>query len=189
MLFKNEIINMKKMKNGENENIVKLIEDYEKEGEIGIIMELCDDNLLNIACNKKDSFNSKQIRDILNQLNKSFKVMNEQKIVHRALNLENILIKYKDEENDLDYDYLMTMNIWSLTPEKINELDNLISKERNEYETLNKNSPSDLWKEDLEKFIIEYDKIINEIEGKNSEAENKIKNNERQRNKRKFIYK
>ena len=40
MLFKNEIINMKKMKNGENENIVKLIEDYEKEGEIGIIMEL-----------------------------------------------------------------------------------------------------------------------------------------------------
>ena len=97
MLFKNEIINMKKMKNEENENIVKLIEDYEKEGEIGIIMELCDDNLLNIACNKKDRFNSKQIKDILNQLNKSFKVMNEQKIVHRALNLENILIKYKDE--------------------------------------------------------------------------------------------
>ncbi len=98
LLFKNEIINMKKMKNEENENIVKLIEDYEEEGEIGIIMELCDDNLLNIAGKKKDSFNSKQIKNILSQLNKSFKIMNEQKIVHRALNLENILIKYKDEK-------------------------------------------------------------------------------------------
>ena len=99
LLFKNEIINMKKMKNEENENIVKLIEDYEEKEEIGIIMELCDDNLLNIVVAKEeDSFNSKQIKNILNQLNKSFKIMNEQKIVHRALNLENILIKYKDEK-------------------------------------------------------------------------------------------
>jgi len=101
LLFKNEIINMKKMKNEkneENENIVKLIEDYEEEGEIGIIMELCDDNLLNIVVKEKGSFNSKQIKNILNQLNKSFKIMSVQKIVHRALNLENILIKYKDEK-------------------------------------------------------------------------------------------
>ena len=98
------------------------------------------------------------------------------------------IIEDSNEENDLDYDYLMNMNIWSLTPEKINELDNIISKERNEYDILNKNSPSNLWKEDLEKFIDEYNKIINEIEGKNIEAESKIKtmkNSSRFKNKKK----
>ena len=98
------------------------------------------------------------------------------------------IIEDSNEENDLDYDYLMNMNIWSLTPEKINELDNLISKERYEYDSLNKNSPSNLWKEDLEKFIDEYTKIINEIEGKNNDAEKKIKimkNNSKVKNKKK----
>ena len=46
----------------------------------------------------KRGFNSDELLEIMNQLNKAFEVMREKKIIHRDLKLENILIKYEDEE-------------------------------------------------------------------------------------------
>ncbi len=171
------------------------LEFYEKRknyllNKIGYILEKNENKkkFISLFLNGEINFRGKNRKEILQILkDNKLKSNKELKKLYKdafKVNSTDIIVSNNDtehiiedlnEDNDLDYDYLMTMNIWSLTPEKINELDNLISKERNEYETLNKNSPSDLWKEDLEKFIIEYDKIINEIEGKNSEAENKIK--------------
>ena len=85
-------------KNKENNNIVKYYEHFENEDEFAIIMELCDDNLLNFSISRKNSFKPEEIFDILNQLNNSFKIMNENKLVHRDLNLKNILIKYGNKE-------------------------------------------------------------------------------------------
>ena len=39
-----------------------------------------------------------KIFEILSLLNNSFKIMSNNKLVHRALNLDNILIKYVDNE-------------------------------------------------------------------------------------------
>ena len=47
---------------------------------------------------KKSAFNSMEIYDILNQLNNTFKMMVEKKLVHRDLKLENILVKYENKE-------------------------------------------------------------------------------------------
>ena len=96
--FKNEINYMKMIYENGNINAVKYYDHKETEDEFSIIMELCDDNLLNLFSNRKQNFSSKEIFDFLNQLNNSFKIMEKKKIVHRALNLENILVNYKNKE-------------------------------------------------------------------------------------------
>ena len=106
-----EIDNMKIMTedtNNKNDNIVKYIEDFRNNDEIVVIMELCDDNLLGVFCERERPFNSKEIYDILIQLNNSFKIMNEKKLIHRALYLDNILIKYKDKEKK---DYIVKLKL------------------------------------------------------------------------------
>ena len=98
--FNNEVKNMQIVQgsNKRNNNTVKFYEYFHTKDEFVIIMELCDDNLLNLFSSKKDPFTSKEINEILNQLNNSFKIMVKNKLVHRALNLENILIKYENED-------------------------------------------------------------------------------------------
>ena len=84
--------------NKENINTVKLYEYYNNENEFAIIMELCDDNLLNFILNKRNPLNPKEIYEILIQLNNSLKIMNENNIIHGKLTLENILLKYENED-------------------------------------------------------------------------------------------
>ena len=102
--FLNEINNMKKVEGKDNENIntVQFYDFYDNENEFIIVMELCDDNFLAPLTKKKEPFNSDEIYDILIQLNNSFKIMVNNNLVHRALNLNNILVKYLDE-NKLEY--------------------------------------------------------------------------------------
>ena len=102
--FLNEINNMKMVegKNNENINTVQFYENYEDEDEFVIVMELCDDNFLAPLTQRKEPFTSDEIYNILMQLNNSFRIMDENNLVHRALNLDNILVKYLDESK-LDY--------------------------------------------------------------------------------------
>ena len=86
-------------------------------------------------------------------------------------------LNVKSNEEILDYDYLMNMNIWSLTYEKVNELEELIKNQTKEYEILKNSKPEDLWKKDLEEFIKLYQKVINNVDEKNKEAEEKIGKN------------
>ena len=94
-LMNNEIKNML-ICGKNNENSVKYYESYETEEEFAIIMELCESNLSKFRGNKK--LNSKEIYEILHQLNYTFKIMRENKIIHRDLKPQNILIKYKDKD-------------------------------------------------------------------------------------------
>jgi serine/threonine protein kinase len=66
-------------------------------------MELCDENLYSMIIRKNNNFTFTEIKDILNQLNNSFKIMHENKIAHRDLKPENILVKYKKENNKNDF--------------------------------------------------------------------------------------
>ena len=92
-----EFMKSMKGKNDENKNTVKFYEYFHNSFEFVIVMELCDESLYDFLIRKKN-FNSDEIYYILTQLNKSFKRMNQLHIVHRDLNLKNILVKYENEE-------------------------------------------------------------------------------------------
>lgn len=91
--FLNEVNHMKILQgiNNENENTVIFKEYFNTEEEFGIVMELCDSDL---SKNEK-KLDYKEIQAILKQLNNSFKIMSENKILHRAIKPGNILIKKK----------------------------------------------------------------------------------------------
>ena len=98
--FYNEMRNMEIIEgiDKDNQNAVKVYEYYENDKEFAIIMELCDCNLLTYFIEKNKSFNSKEIKEILIQLNNSLKIMSNNNIVNRALKLENIFLKFEDKE-------------------------------------------------------------------------------------------
>ena len=93
--FFKEIENMKIIqgKNKENSNTVIFYECYLTKEELAIVMELCDNTLLDVFIKKTETFNPDDIYILLNQLNNSFKIIQENKLVHNSINLENILIK------------------------------------------------------------------------------------------------
>ena len=98
--FYKEMNNMKIVegKNKDNQNAVKIYEYYETESEFIIVMELCDCNLFNFFIEKKESFKPYEIKEILTQINNTFKIMSEKNLVHRAIKLENILLKFLNKE-------------------------------------------------------------------------------------------
>ena len=83
----------------ENVNTVKFYESFESDDKFIVVMELCNTSLLDLFSKRKDkNFSSKEIKDLLLQLNNSFKIMQKNKIAHRDLSLDNILIKYIDKD-------------------------------------------------------------------------------------------
>ena len=100
--------------------------------------------------NKKEVFKLLQSKGFtsLNELKKkysdAFKVKSTEIVTENNDN---------NKEDVLDYDYLMNMNIWSLTYEKVNDLDETIKNQTSEYDFLSKSKPEDLWIKDLEDFI------------------------------------
>ena len=92
--FEQELENMKKC---ECENSVKIYRDFQTEHNYNIVMELCDGNLSNELSSHIGPYNAEEVKDIMCQLNNAFRKLYENKIIHRDLKLQNILIKYTDE--------------------------------------------------------------------------------------------
>ncbi|EGX92916.1 DNA topoisomerase 2 [Cordyceps militaris CM01] len=59
-----------------------------------------------------------------------------------------------------DYDYLLSMPIWSLTAERLEKLLEAIAKKKAEHDELQAKSEKDLWCEDLDAFMAEWDKQV-----------------------------
>ena len=118
------------------------------------------------------------LNELKNKYKEAFQVKSTE-IITEKLNNENEELDVNNtfSEDVLDYDYLMNMNIWSLTHEKVNELEEQIKNQTKEYELLKVSKPEDLWKKDLEEFINLYQKIINNVDERNKEAEQKIGQN------------
>ena len=97
--FINEINNMIICSNNNlNENSIKYFECFNTSEEFVTVMELCDCNLQQLLNSKKLAFNIEEIKEILSQLNNTFKIMAQHKIIHRDLKLLNILVKFKNKE-------------------------------------------------------------------------------------------
>ena len=117
--FRKEIYYMKQCQKNGNKNSAKFYEAFETDNEFIIVMELCDDNLKSLIKRIQRTLNLDEIYELLSQLNNTFKIMYESKIAHRDLKLENILIKYENEEKTkLTYkltDYGISRNFLRIT--------------------------------------------------------------------------
>ena len=89
---------------GNNQNSVQFHEYFNTQNEFAIVMEKCDTDLNDYFNHRKEKYSFEEIKDLLTQLNNSFKIMAKNKIIHGDLKLENILMK---KEND-KYIYKLT---------------------------------------------------------------------------------
>jgi len=94
--FKEEIVKfnmeLQNMINCSCQNSVKIYDYFDTEKNFVIIMELCDNTLLRELAKTKNGFTPEKIREILLELNNVFKLMNQYKVVHRDIKLNNILV-------------------------------------------------------------------------------------------------
>ena len=86
--------------NNTNNNSIKYYDYYNTNENLVIVMELCDTNLQLLLNERKEGFVLEEIHYILNQLNNTFRIMKDNKIIHRDLKLANILVKYEDNDKN-----------------------------------------------------------------------------------------
>ena len=109
---------------------------------------------------------------ILTQLQNDIKVLTEKaRFIQMILDKKIIIEKKKKKEIeeqleknnfiriDNNYDYLLGMNLWSLTEEKIKELQNKIKDLQKQYKTLEKTPEKQLWLEELKDLRKNIEKI------------------------------
>jgi len=67
--------------------------------------------------------------------------------------LETELEKLEFDKVDGKFDYLLSMPLWNLTQEKINELNETVKKLKKQYREIEKKEPREFWLDDLEMLI------------------------------------
>lgn len=91
---------------------------------------------------------------------------------------------YANDENK-SYNYLISMELWSLTKEKIIDLNKQYDKAKEEYDIYLKTSEEEIWEKEIKTFIEKYEKWFEEC---NDEQDNKkTKNNKTKVDKSKTI--
>lgn len=65
----------------------------------------------------------------------------------------------------IEYDYLLSMALWSLTEERINDLIKKMNEKKEEHDTLERLSIFDLWRTDIDKML----EVLEKIEAKEEE--------------------
>ena len=121
----NELKNMKICSNNNN-NSVKIYECFHYKNklrnEFVIIMELCDNSLQKILDEKKEGFTCEEIFNIMNQLNNTFKIMYKEKIVHRNIKLDNIVVKMNNEKKESNINYIVKLTDYGMSKQLINTI-------------------------------------------------------------------
>ena len=119
--IKNELKNMKICANN-NDNSVKIYECFHHESKFVLVMELCDNSLQKILDEKKEGYTCEEIYNIINQLNNTFKIMNENKIIHRDIKLDNIVVKYNNENTHSDINFIVKLTDYGMSKNLINKI-------------------------------------------------------------------
>ena len=84
------------------------------------------------------------------------------KKVQSELQNQAIMVDQEEEEeeeenNGGDFNYILSMQLWSLTREKKDELLKQRDQKADQLHQLKKKQPTDLWRDDLDAFIAELD--------------------------------
>ena len=107
----------------QNQNSVKYYDHFYHNHKFAIVMELCDNSLQKILDKQKKGFTCDQIYEIMSQLNNTFKIMNKNKIAHRDIKLDNILIKYKDNnKNDPNINFIVKLTDYGISKQLKNTI-------------------------------------------------------------------
>ena len=87
-------------------------------------------------------------------------VMNDELVVHRRKKdeIEDDMQAMEFVKLDDSFDYLLRLNILSFTEEKLKTLKDEIEKISGHIESLESTLPADMWKDELETFLVEYEK-------------------------------
>ena len=119
-----------------------------------------------------------KVKFILMIVEKKLEINNKKRIeIENTLESHNFskFGKNKDDTK-LSYDYLLTMPIYNLTQEKINELQKQHNEKETEYNKLHKKSIQSIWLEELDELEILYEKWYqNKIEESNEVISGKTK--------------
>ena len=134
---------------------------------------------------KKLVVSGRRKADIVSELKSlNFKPIPKIKAIKGAQANENAPRIAGEEESDLeediggaalnnssdDFDYLLSLSISTLTREKVDKLKKERDDKQMELEALLRRSPIDLWEEDLDNFLVEWEKSC-EAHRKNKEAQ------------------
>lgn len=115
--------------------------------------------LLNIYKHHLDliSYKVKFIKEIIG---KTIKINNRKKSdIENSLEKKDYPKMGRNLEDEKSYDYLLSMNLYSLTKEKIDELEKQEKDKQTLYNNLKKTSPEELWKSELKELDEYLDKI------------------------------
>lgn len=156
---KNKLSELLKMKEKESENLTTLDENgklkiFETPEEIikyfvnfRLEYYVKRKNLLLEKLKKEIEFLSARLLFIDAVINKRIVVANEKKNeIVKSIEKEGI------EKQDGSYDFLLSMQIWSLTSEKYSELENKLKAKQKEKNEIEKTQPSDFYKQDLKEL-------------------------------------
>lgn len=83
--------------------------------------------------------------------------------------------RFDADESEKSYNYLTTMALFSLTEEKIEELQKEYEEKKAEYEYYESKTEKEIWLEELEEFIEAYDVWLETISSENSNRPKKAK--------------
>ena len=128
-----------------NINSVKYYEYFISENEFIIIMELCDDKILNLLNKNKKGFEPEEILKIMINLNSTFRSISKKNIILNSLEFENILIKYDDINNNSFIVKLSNYGTPSIKNKKYAELLSKAFPEKYVEQTNYEKNNYDLW--------------------------------------------
>jgi DNA gyrase/topoisomerase IV subunit B len=107
-----------------------------------------------------------KVKFIKDYLNRTIKLEREkrEKVIEQLVTLKYPKLNYSIEApvEKRTYDYITGMQLFSLTLEKIEELENEYKKKQDEYDDYNSITIEELWKRELNDFMISYNKWLDE---------------------------
>jgi DNA topoisomerase-2 len=121
---------------------------------------------------------SYKVKFILMIINKEIDINNKKKVDIESILIKNNFPKLGKTKNDnnISYDYLLTMPIYNLTFEKIEELNKQEKDKETEYNILKNKTINNMWLEELDLLEEKYIKFINKkIDNTNITKLKKIK--------------